>query len=68
MKKLKLMILQYGTNNILKNDKIADGIFQNFEQLTDRYMDNIEPENFVLCEVPQFKYKLENCLKEKQAH
>ena len=62
------MILQHGTNNILKYDKIAVGIFHDFEQLTDRYTDKIEPDNFVFCEVIQFKYKIENCFLKKRAN
>ena len=61
----KTLILQDGINNILKNDRSADEIFQEFQQLIDKYMDEFEPDNFVLCEVPPLKNKLENVFKNK---
>ena len=59
------MILQDGTNNILKNGQSADEIFQEIEQLIDTCMDKFEPDNFILCEKPPLKYKLENISKTK---
>ena len=57
------MILQDRTTNILKNDKIADQIFVEFEQLIDSCMDKFESDTFVHCELPPLKYKLENVSK-----
>ena len=52
-KKLKTLVLQDGTNNVLKHtSKSAEVNFEEFKQLVNLCVEKFTPETFVLCEIP----------------
>ena len=55
-KKLKTLVLQDGTNNVLKHtSKSAEVNFEEFKQLVNLCVEKFTPETFVLCEIPPLK-------------
>ena len=59
-KKLKTLVLQDGTNNVLKDtSKSAEVNFEEFKQLVNLCVEKFTPETIVLCEIPPLK-DLEN--------
>ena len=52
-KKLDTVILQYGTNDLLKNGSAStENLFDDFNTLVEAIREKFEPTNFVICEVP----------------
>ena len=65
-KKLKILVLQDGTINVLKHTSKSTKVnFQEFEQLVNLCIEKITPETFVLCGIPPLKDLEHNTQKNK---
>ena len=65
-KKLKTLVLQDGTNNVLKHtSKSAEVNFEELKQLVNLCIEKFTPETFVLCEIPPLKDLEHNTQKNK---
>ena len=62
-REIKTLILQDGTNSVLKTDKNESEIFEDYSNLVEACIHKFNPDNIILCEVlplknqPQFKSK-----------
>ena len=52
---LKTLILQDGTNSVLKSNKTSDELFAVYVELVENTVDKFSPENVVLCEIIPLK-------------
>ena len=52
---LKTLILQDGTNSVLKSNKTSDELFADYVELVENTVDKFSPENVVLCEIIPLK-------------
>ena len=52
---LKTLILQDGTNLVLKSNKTSDELFADYVELVGKSVDKFSPENVVLCEIIPLK-------------
>ena len=52
---LKTLILQDGTNSVLKSNKTSDELFADYVELVEKSVDKFSPENVVLCEIIPLK-------------
>ena len=51
----KTLILQDGTNSVLKSNKTSDELFADYVELVEKSVDKFSPENVVLCEIIPLK-------------